>query len=442
MKTCVLRCWLKTLTYALLASGVLNASAGDQVDLSPWQRDIHFLTSKIEQFRLNRSAKSAQQISKMESELARLREFFSQMTTLSSEINYMDSHLRSFKVVELDPKHAEVERVRTYYIQLLTEINRQIDAASHALDLHAANKPNLTDVAGVAKWNAEAMHLNSILDKLDADFERTKREGEQKEMDALQAYAKAQKEFAAKQFERHKFAEQMGELVQEYKDLREPLGERFAAIESMLPLTPFPNGVPPSEANLTMRILPPVGPGSNTHAIDQLRILTSSSRSAAGRDSDDQTVTMPGNTTAKIKSGYVFDSGGGENPANLPNVNVPQSQLMMKTKAEPIILPTAPSERKNAPPTIKTNPKLLEIEQRQRDRFKKLKEDYEHRNALIKEGPNADPKEMNIVDRSIARNQGGAIWDQFLKEAPSGSNLFDPNFDTKKPVKAPPPPTE
>lgn len=436
MNTPVPRRGLKAWIGVLLAGAVLCASGDAPVDLGPWQQDIRFMGGKFEQLRTHsdRSAEGAKSLARIEAELARLRQCLGQMADLVSEIEALDSRLHTLKVLELDPKHGEVERLGQSFEQRLLQIAEQMMQSKRVIDRHNADRPirapDGSNAEACRRYDATALELNTRHAKLSAEFKRIQGEKQEEVGRAIQAYAKAQRDFAAVKTPRAELVQRVGDLAQAYAGIRKPLVEDFVGIEVKLPLTPFSQGVP--GGGLPMPIPTPVGPGTNFRAIDQLRIVTSSSRSAAGRDDVDQDGPLPAQLEAMLRSGYEFDDSGGMAPARLPDVSLPQGRPVGKQGVVPLVLPTAPSERKNAPPEIQNSPKLKAIEQRQRERFKRLKEDYERRNTLMKEGTKAKPEDVAHNQKSIASNQGGAAWDQFAKEAiDRGSKDADLEFSPK-----------
>ncbi len=178
--------------------------------------------------------------------------------------------------------------------------------------------------------------------------------------------------------------------------------------------------MPASEAGLILRVTPPVGPGRNTRALDQLRVVTASSRDAAGRDEHDQGIGEPAQVTASTEAGYQFDTGGGTGVAPLPGVDPPPA-----APAVPLVVPVSPVVRDDAPTPVKNSPKLQQLASRQVENVKKLDDLYAARRALLQRGADATPAEWTKVVADISTTHAAITRDVVAEKLAEGSGTID-----------------
>lgn len=413
----------------VLASwALINSTTIVSADLTPWHKDIQLLSSKLAQLRsqLQQTEENIRNLSKAESAVGRLKELANQMAELQTDIDAAESRLHYLKEMEVDPKSREVDRLNKYYEQAGNGVIQDLRSVQGLIDRHNARRPTCPENASgpCDAYDGEASELNGRQERLKASLERLEAERQEAVERAIQAYANAQKEFAEAEAKSGKLAEKMTGLKQQYIGVREPLVKDMVDMEVSVPLTPYPNGVPPSEAGWTPVFRPPIGPGSNTRAIDQLRIVTSSSRSAAGRDNHDEGVNSRKdevqNRVASIQSGYTFDTGGGLDPAELPKVPTPEGRLM---EPEPLILPTATAERNDAPPALKNSPVLVELKRQRSEALKNLDRLYRERREIVTKGPGATAKELTTNNNDINATQSRLLWNVYLEGASGGSKV-------------------
>jgi hypothetical protein len=155
-----------------------------------------------------------------------------------------------------------------------------------------------------------------------------------------------------------------------------------------------------------------------------LLIVTSSSRSAAGRDNTDVEVDRRKdeiqNRVASIQSGYTFDTGGGLNLAELPAVPTPADHLL---EPEPLILPTAPAERNDAPPAVTKSPLLIDLKRQRSEALKNLDRLYRERREIVTKGSGATAKELTTNNNDINATQSKLLWNVYLEGASGGSKV-------------------
>ncbi|HZP60164.1 MAG TPA: hypothetical protein VFB27_07540, partial [Opitutaceae bacterium] len=445
--SCLGMAWLA----GLLALGVCLRA--DDFNLEPFQQDARMLSSKIAEFqyRLKSSKDGEQRLSDLESQLNQLKACLDRLTELAGDLSTEESHLHYLKNMELDPKEREVERVRQNAEQRLQDITQQLEAWNAEADRHNAQKPNPEDEGAVSAYNAEANEGNARHEHMVADYDRIREEVQQEIEQAVQALAKVQQEYTDAETKRDQTVSQLQDQAQQYTTARGPLVDQLVALESepvptSVPLTPFSRGVAPQEADTVPVERLPVGPGNDKHAIDQLQVVTSSSRAAAGRDENDKPAAAgtPADVTAKVRSGYEFDSGGGLAPAALPNVDVPAGEPV--SQAIPLVVAPAPNERADAPPEVKESPKLQAVAQQQADNFKDLDQLYTKRRELAQQGANASPQEWTKVVNDISTKQAAITTAAVQQKLAEGSKTIDltiiPKAQRKKisDLNVPPPP--
>jgi hypothetical protein len=197
--------------------------------------------------------------------------------------------------------------------------------------------------------------------------------------------------------------------------------------------------VPFEKAGTVVTPWRPIGPGNNTHALDQLRVVTASSRDAAGVDDQGRVVNPPAEPVAKNESGYGFDTGQGTGMADLPGVGTPASQ---PATAVPLVLPAPPE---NAPPAIKQSPTLQKFSQTQTDGFSKLDQLYQQRRELMQQGTQATPEAWTQVVKQISETQAAVNLAGVGLKLAEGSQLIDLTIVPKSQRKVsdltlPPPP--
>lgn len=446
---------LKTgLLALLLLPGATVVRAG-AIDLSPLQQDLRLLSGKIAQYghRLRRSAEGEQKLGELETELARLRESVARLTELAGEIDAKDGHLRYLKTMEIEPKFREIERVRLYGEQRLAEVTRRQAALFRERDQHNASKPDPKNAGAVAAYGARAAEGNARMQSLQAELDRVRTEVLAGFSRAVQAHAKVLKEFSETGAKREKLAGEAREQMQAYAGVRTPLAGELVALENSPPLTPFSQGVPPGEAGLTPRVPPPIGPGTNTHAIDQLRVVTASSVEAARPDIPLFDPNHPDKeaVNAKTVSGYTIDTGGGLPPVALPDVATPNAQPVEEQPEPappppvPLVVPPPPDAREQTPREIKENPKLQAIAQEKAAHLQQLDELYNRRRELARQGANASPEDWTKVVNDISAGQSAIAVDVTKEKMIEGSKNIDltivPKSRRHKPVEVPSPVT-
>jgi hypothetical protein len=418
-------------TAAVLALLVFAAAARcDPPPVEPYEKDVNFLASKVAQYRyrLKSTPEGAQRLSAMETGVAELKSAVSELKEQSGEIESKDGHLKYLKDMELGPKERAVEQVRRSYKAFVDDSNRDFDALRQAISVHnSANKIyQLPDEQGALDaYNAEKAALDSRTEALKARYEE--KNGELRALldAAIQLYTKAQEEFSETATKREQAAQRFQTQADQYASSRGAVVTELEALDNepapavIVPLTPFSNGVPIGEAGTVAITKAPIGPGNNTHALDQLRVVTASSRDAAPVDEKGRPVAGPAEPVAKQESGYVFDNGVGTGMAALPEVGTPASK---PAEAVPLVVPAAPE---NAPPAIKNSPTLQKFAQAQTDGFSKLDQLYQQRRELMQLGAKATPEAWTQVVKEISQTQAAVNMAGVGLKLTEGSQLID-----------------
>lgn len=414
----------------LLILGAIATAGAPADDLKRYNDDLRLLSAKVAQYRhrLKASGDGAARLAALETELARLKAAVEEMTRLVSDLESKDSRLRYLKVMEVEPKGRELERVRQGQDQRYEQLAQQRAAVERewawwATQQHTFKTPE--EEAGLAAAWTQYNRIKAMDDRYKADLARAEREMREEFDRALAVYTQAQRELSEAETSRERVARQLEQHTGQYGESRAPLVEQLVDLDNTpppasVPLTPFSNGVLPSEAGLVPVVRPPVGPGANTRALDQLRVVTASSRGAAGRDAGDQDVTVPVNVTASTVGSYQFDTGGGLDPAALPEVDAPPAAA-----AVPLVVPSSPTVREDAPATVRNSPKLQELATRQADNVRKLDELYAARRTLVQQGAAASPAELTKMVQDISTTHAAIAMDVVTEKLAEGSKTID-----------------
>ena len=419
--------WLLTLMLAA------TAARSEAPAVEPYEKDVNFLASKVAQYRyrLKSSSDGSTRLSTLETGVAEMKSIVPQLKEHAEEIEAKDSKVQYLKTMELGPKERELDRVRRD-VQLWTEeIGRDEDALNQAIAVHNGGKKLYTlpdEQAGLDAYNAEKAMLEGRQSALNARRDKRKAELKEQFTAAFVAYTKAQQELSETETKRAQAAQEFQTQAGQYATARGPVVAELEALDNeptptvSVPLTPFSQGVPPGEAG-TIPIVPaPVGPGNNTHAIDQLQVITSSDRFAAGRDEHDQPVNSPPPAVAKHASSYGFDDGKGIGKADLPEVGTPEGKPV---DAVPLTVPPAPAAQENAPPAVKASPTLEKFAQKRTEGFTKLDQLYQQRRELMQQGPQASPEAWTQVVKDISSTQAAVNMAGVGLKLAEGSQLMD-----------------
>ncbi|MDD2765648.1 MAG: hypothetical protein PHE83_16925 [Opitutaceae bacterium] len=423
--------WLAGLVLLLAGAGL----RADSVNLEPLRQDVRMLGIKITQhkYQLKRTPDGQDKLDELESALTQLKDLLSQLEPLASDMESADHHLRFLKDIELDSKEKELERVRNLGEQRMDEITRRGEALSREVAAHN-NRPHTFDPeTQAAEWAAYDRERDELLarqNQLKNDFESAREEATQMFEQALKAYTAVQQELEKAGTKREKLASQFNDLQQQYSAAREPVVTQITAIESEPPpsspglLTPFPpGGVPPGEAGLVAPPPPqyPI-PGANPRAIDQLRVVKTTSLTAANTQDDHLSV---GPVITKTVSGYQFDTPEGMEPAAMPEVPTPEAEPV------PLVLEPAPTERPDAPAPVRENPKLQEVARQQTQKFDELQQLYDERRKLVQQGPSASPEDLTRVINHISTKQAEINYTAALEKIADGSKVIDLTIQPK-----------
>jgi hypothetical protein len=419
---------------ALALIGTPWLPAGETSDsMRAYEKDLRLLGVKVTQYRyrLKSSAEGAERLAALEEQLARLKAAVDQLNELAGAVDAQDGRVHYLKEMEVGPKGRDFERFTQASEQRYEQLDRQRQAVDREWDWWATQKHHFNTPEEQAGLDAAWVQYNRIKaldDRYKSDYAQAQRELREQYEQTLAAYTKAQEELGAAATKREQLAERLQGQMSAYNDARGPLVAQIVQLDNTpepvsVPLTPFPNGVPPADAGLIPRGRPPVGPGSNTRALDQLRVVTASSRSAAGRDDQDLNVTDPVLVTASTESTYGFDTGGGTGVAPLPDVAAAPA-----TAAVPLVLPVSPVVAADAPAPVRNSPKLQQLATRQEGNVKKLDDLYAARRALLQRGPEATPAEWTKVVQDISTTHAAIIGDVVAEKMAAGSKTIDLTF--------------
>lgn len=417
---------------ALLAAFLLTtaAGAGEATDNGKhYQDDLRLLSTKVGQYRyrLKSSRDGAQQLAELDQALAKLKAEVDEIAELAGELDDKDSRLHYLKEMELGPKERDVDRVRQAQEQRYEQLNRQRQGVERewawwATQKHTFKTPD--ESAGLAAAWVQYNRIKALEDAYKADRARAQEEMKDEFARAVAAYTKAQQELSETETRREQMAEKLGQRTGNYAAGRAPIVEQLVSLDNApapvnVPLTPFSNGVPPEKSGKIDRVKTPIGPGANTHALDQLRVVTASSRVAAGHDDQDKdNGLLPPNVTASTVSSYEFDNGGGTGVAPLPEVAAPAA-------AVPLVLPPSPAEREDAPAPVKASPELQKLANHRVESVKKLDDLYAARRVLLQQGAAASPADWTKVVQDISATHAAIAMDVVTEKLAEGSQKID-----------------
>ena len=446
--------WLRATLLCAVACGI--SLRAEEPSAEAYEKDVNFLASKVAQYRyrLKGSTEGAQRLSTLETTLAQMKAATAELRDQASAIQGHDGRLHYYKEMELGPKWREVERVRQTRIAWNQEIGAEREVMDQAWRVYSSGQLKFEtpreEAAYQAKW-AEKHDLDRREEALSRKAEQRNAELRQLYDAAFQAYTKVQKEFSEIEVKHEKATQVFQAAAERYNESRRGVVEQLVALDNEpppavnVPLTPFSPGVPvpPGEAGLVPAVPPPIGPGNNTHAIDQLLVATGSSRAGAGRDEHDQQVNTPLAEVAKTDISYAFDTGEGVAKAELPDVATPASRPV---EAVPLVVPPSPAAAPDAPAPIKESPGLKAFAEKQSAGLSQLDKLYQQRRELMQQGAQATPEAWTKVVKDISQAQADVNFAGVGLKLAAGSQLLDLNFDTKKQTKisdltVPPPPS-
>ena len=288
-------------------------------------------------------------------------------------------------------------------------------------------------------YNAVQAEAKKFLAEAQREFER-----------AVAAAGKAQAEMSEVGTKHGRAATEFGETAGRYAAIRDPLAGRLHEIENQpdisLPITSFgPGSVPGGEAGLVARPAP-IGAGVTPRALDQLRIVTTTSKTAADTPDDHLGV---GPVTTSMVSGYQFDTKEGLPPVDLPAVDVPEGVPVdapappQEAAAVPLVMEPGPAQKPDAPAEIKASPRLQQAEQEQSRQFGSLEKLYAERKELARQGPAASPQDWTRVVNQISETQAQVNFTEAVKRMSGGSGVTDLTIRRKsRPLDAAVPPPD
>lgn len=399
--------------------------------------DLRFLSGKMlpAKYRVRRQAGGEDTWAELQGQIEQLKQVLETLQDLGGRIDTAESRLRYLKIFEVEPKLREVERVRLWAEQQ-TQVFADRLAALQQEGNRAGAKPHngeseatcstCQEVAAIgARYNAVQTEAKKFLAEAQREFER-----------AVAAAGKAQEEMSEVGEKHGRAATEFGDAAGQYAAIRDPLAGRLQEIENEpdtgLPLTPFGSGaVPAGEAGLVARPAP-IGAGVTPRALDQLRIVTATSNTAADTRDDHLGV---GPVTTSMVSGYQFDTTEGLPPVDLPAVDTPEGVPVdapaPEAAAVPLVMEPGPAQKPDAPAEIKASQRLQQAEQEQSRQFGSLERLYAERKELARQGPAASPQDWTRVVSQISETQAQINFTEATKRMSAGSAAVDMTLRTK-----------
>ena len=408
-----------------------SAAPGEAPSAQPYEKDVSFLASKVAQYRyqLKGSPEGAKLLSAMETGVAEMKSVVAQLKEEAEAVGDKDRKLMYLKTMELGPKERALEQLRRSYAAWQAEISQDKGALKQAWSVYSSGQLHFITPQEHAAYNAKWAEWHLLNDR-DAALQRRSKEGNRdfhEQVDtAVKAYTKVQQEFSQTESKREQAAQRFKSRAEEYANTRSAVVPELEALDNEPAratsgtMTPFPAESVPSERAGTVGITrPPIGPGNNTHALDQLRVVTASSRDAAGVDEQGRVVHPPQEPVAARESGYGFDTGQGTGMADLPEVDTPASR---PAEAVPLVLPAPPE---NAPLAVMNSPTLQKFSQAQTDGFSKLDQLYQQRRDIMQQGAKASPEAWTQVVKEISETQAKVNMAGVGLKLAEGSQLID-----------------
>jgi hypothetical protein len=420
------------LALALGVAGMLSAGPGAD-GAQRFKDDLRFLNSKLigAKHRLRRAADGEDTLAGLLRQADELRSLISQLEDLGGRIDSTVSRLRYLKNYEVEPKLREVERVQKWaesraqdYADRLSQIQRQGSTA--------AAKPHNGQTEAECSTCREVAAISRRFEAVKAEAQNFMTEAQRDIERAVAAAGKAQQEMSEAGARHGRLAEEFAGVAREYGAARDPLAQQLEQIENEPPPTtttgPFGSpSVTPGQAQLVARP-PPIGAGVSPRALDQLRVVTTTSKTAAGTRDDHY---VPGQVDTRAVSGYVFDTNQGLPPADLPEVDAPEgvpvgeSPQTQQEAAVPLEIEPSPTANPAAPPVLKSSPPVLQAEDKQARLFGQLDQLYTERKQLAQQGGAASSTEWTNVVNKISETQAQINYTEAMKRISGGSGVTD-----------------
>ncbi|MBI2516156.1 MAG: hypothetical protein HYV95_04510 [Opitutae bacterium] len=420
------------LLLGLLPAPMPGGQGADSVQR--FKDDVRFLSGKMlpTKYRVRRQAGGEDIWAALQDQIERLKRVVENMQDLGEQIDATESRLHYLKNFEVEPKMREVERVRLLGEQRLESVVSRLRSLDREIKVHNA-KPHVftkEQAAAHAAYDNEAARLASRQETLRAERDRIMAETQQAFEQAVEAVAKVQQEMSETGAKHGRLATEFGEVAGLYAAIRDPLAGRLQDIENQpeatVVTTPFGgNSVPAGQAGTLARPAP-IGAGVTPRALDQLRIVTATSNTAA--DTRDDRLGV-GPVTTSMVSGYQFDTKQGLPPVDLPAVaapeGVPVDMPAPEPAAVPLVLAPSPTQQPGAPAEIKASPRLQQAEQEQTRQFDALEKLYAERKQLAQQGPAASAQDWTRVVNQISATQAQINFTEGTKRLSAGSKAVD-----------------
>lgn len=423
---------------ALLVGGLPVPAFGSRGadSVQRFKDDVRFLNGKLlpAKYRVRRQTGGEDAWAELQGQMEQLKQVLETLQDLGGRIDASESRLRYLKVFEVEPKLREVERVQLWaeqqsqvFADRLAGLQRegnQAGAKPHNSETEATCS-TCREVAAVAgRFGAVQAEARKFIGEAQREFER-----------AVAAAGRAQQEMGEVGAKHGAAATEFGDVAGQYAAIRDPLAGRLQEIENQpdtnLPLTPFGPGAVPAG---TLVRPAPIGAGVTPRALDQLRIVTATSNTAA--DSRDDHLGV-GPVTTSMVSGYQFDTTEGLPPVDLPSVETPEGVAVdefaqpPESAAVPLVLETSPTQRPDAPTETKASLRLQQAEHEQTQHFGLLEKLYAERKNLAQQGPAASSQDWTRVVNRISETQAQINFSEATKRISEGSAAVDMTLRTK-----------
>lgn len=426
------RCAVLALLVGVLPVPAFAGQGADSVQR--FKDDARFLSGKMlpAKYRVRRQAGGEDTWAELQGQIEQLKRVVESLQDLGERIDAAESRLHYLKNYEVEPKMREVERVRLSDEQRAEAAANRMDAVIREIKIHNAQPHTFTkeQAAAHAAYDREAADLDRRYGVAKADFDRILADAQREFERAVLAVTKVQQEMAEAGTKHGRLATEFGEVAGQYAAIRDPLAGRLQDIENQseanAPLTPFGrSSVPAGEAGTLARPAP-IGAGVTPRALDQLRIVTATSNTAANTRDDHLGV---GPVTTGMVSGYQFDTKEGLPPVDLPAVDTPEGVPVdapaPMPAAVPLVMEPSPTQQPAAPAEIKASPRLQQADQEQTRQFSSLEKLYAERKELAQQGPSASAQDWTRVVDKISETQAQINFTEVTKRLSAGSKAMD-----------------
>ncbi len=399
--------FLGLLGAALALGPCARADMGDGA--RRYQDDLRLLSTRVAEYRfaLRASAQGAQRLAVIDVELARLKANVGELVVAAGELDAQDRHLRFLRERDEDPDQGDPGQPPEAEAQQAEQLRQEkaaLDARWAAYDAqrHAYETPreSAAYAADCALYGAIKEEERRYL----ADRARAQEETGGLPGEAAQATPQAQQELGDAQAKREQTAQELKDLAEQYGANRAPLVEQLVDLDRAPPVP---------------RMRPPLGPGADAHALDELSVVDAS---APGRQGSPA-------AAAAAPATYAFDSA--IDTAPVPDRTPPEA----RPAAPPV--PLVVAAQGDLPAAAGESQRLQQAAQGQAEGLKALAHLYEERRGLALQGPAASPDDWARVVKEISTAHAEISMDAVVKKLSKGSRFVEA---TAAPAPSPPAP--